>query len=250
MRHVELLGLPGAGKSTLTRAIARKLAEHGAGIDLDRAVHASIRQRGDDPVARLVATVVGPSGKLWKAAYGRSADRVAALSRFLADHPETLEAVLRAQRLRRQRDRHQEVVLGWILNLAARFQLASEVVDGYLLIDEGFCQRAVALFAFGFSDEDRQLLESYIDSIPLPHLVVSVQVDSETARQRLNRRGWSERLAGADSSMRDRFIADAGIVVGLVEEALQDRTEVLAVDGTEPADEVAEHAVQHLLAAN
>ena len=145
MRVVELLGAPGSGKTTLARQLALRLP---GAIELEEAVRSSIRKRGDDSVARIAARVTrSSSSRLWKGAYSRATDRFSALARFIADKPETLEAVLAAQRHRADRDRGQDLALGWVLNLMARYQLAVEGrgSSDWVVIDEGFSQRAVAL---------------------------------------------------------------------------------------------------------
>ncbi|MGA7097800.1 MAG: hypothetical protein WB245_09560, partial [Acidimicrobiia bacterium] len=148
-----------------------------------------------------------------------------------------LEAVLGAQRARTSRDRGQGRSLGWILNLMAAFQLAGEHLgeDEVLMIDEGFAQRSIALCGFGFTDDDRPLLERYLRSMPQPDAVILVDTPLEVCESRLNARGWSERVAEMGVADRRRFLDQTASVVKTVIAYLENTTtELVRVDGTAP----------------
>ncbi len=234
MPVVEFLGIPGSGKSTLARELTGSL---GDAISLEEAVRISIADHGEDAVTRTAARLSrSASSRLWRTAYGRSSDRLAALTRFLAAHPTTLETVLAAQRQRDDRDRGQEMVLGWVLNLMSRYELATASVGNrWLVIDEGFCQRAVAIFSHGFSPADEPLLDDYMSAIPLPDVAVVVETPLDIARERLEKRGWSERVRDLDGEARLRVLESSVSVVGSVITHLErTMTRVIRVDGTGP----------------
>jgi hypothetical protein len=175
--------------------------------------------------------------RLWTAAYARSTDRFSALARFLHDHPAVLETVLGVQQRRAGRDQGQDLVLGWILNLMARYQLATEgSPNAPVVIDEGFAQRAVALFGHGFDPvEDGSDLDFYLATVPRPDLVVAVATPIEVCRSRLDERGWSDRLADVDQAGREGFLQSATEVVTRVVSGVTAReVELIWVDGTTP----------------
>ncbi len=188
-------------------------------------------------MARTVARLSrSSSSRLWRASYARSTDRFSALARFLEATPRTLETVLAAQRSRADRDRRQDLVLGWVLNLMARYQLATEWEgQGWLVLDEGFYQRGVALFSHGFVPEDLPLLTEYLSSVPQPDLVVAVETPLEICAARLDQRGWSERVVDLPSDQRHVFLADAFAVTRAVADHVEaSPTPVKWVDGTTP----------------
>jgi thymidylate kinase len=236
VRVVELLGAPGSGKTTLARQLAQGL---GGAIELEEAVRSSIRERGDDSVARIVARVTrSSSSRLWKGAYSRATDRFSALARFIADKPETLEAVLAAQRHRADRDRGQDLALGWVLNLMARYQLAVEGrgSSDWVVIDEGFSQRAVALFGHGFTAGDGDWLAAYLAAVPRPDVVVLVETPLPTCASRLDARGWSERVTGLSAAGRLSVLESSERVVETVSAWVEEAgIRLLRIDGTESA---------------
>ena len=242
MEVVEFIGPPGAGKSTLLREVVASVEEAGQSVaDLDAATLVAIRAYGVDRLTRAVATLVrSSSSPAWQRAYARSTDRFAALTRFLATNPEAMEVVLAAQRRRRERDLQQERVLSWILNLMAATQLAHETPGPFdwLFIDEGFCQRAIALFGVGFDGEDEMLLRSYVGAIPLPEILIVVEASPSVCEARLDEGEWSQRVTRMNRAQRRAFLSTAAHLVELVtDEAERLGARVIRIDGTAPIGE-------------
>ena len=234
MRVVEFLGAPGSGKTTLAGELARSFP---GAVDLEGAVRTSIGARGEDAMAQTAARISrSSSSRMWRAAYARSTDRFSGLTRFVGANPEFMRTILDGQHSRADRDRGQDLVLGWLLNLMARYQLAIEWARAeWLVVDEGFCQRGVALFSHGFDPSDRPHLDSYLSSMPQPDAVVVVDTPPQIAEARLESRGWSERVRDLPLEERRAFLAGAGEVTRAIADHLDTAgTPVIWVDGTTP----------------
>lgn len=240
MQHIELLGAPGSAKSTISRELLRSLP---GAADLEEATLLAVRNSGHDGLARMAARMSRSSrNPVWRWAYARSPDRFSALQRFINAHPKVMQRVTKTQRRRSDRDLYQDMVLGWLMNLMARYQLAVENHGALetLVIDEGFCQRAVALFGYGFEPGDEPRLQEYLEAIPLPDVVIVVDTPLSVCEQRLNDRGWSERVAGLDETSRQGFLRASAAVVDLVVEFLGSTdTKLIHVDGTTPTADAA-----------
>ena len=103
----------------------------------------------------------------------------------------TAIAILSALRDRRDIDPRQDLAFGWIVELLWSYQLASSSdanARAHLVLDEGFCNRALTLFGYQFSENDLDGLRAYIDSIPAPDLVIVVGCDDEQAASRTTKR--------------------------------------------------------------
>jgi thymidylate kinase len=247
VQHVEFLGVPGSAKSTIAKEIIDLLPD---AVNLEAATLNSVRRSGHDGLARFVAhTTRSGKSRLWRWAYARSTDRFSALARFIHEHPKVMQRVTKAQRRRSGRDQSQDVVLDWLLNLMARFQLAMDDPGDtkYVVIDEGFCQRAVALFGYGFDDRDSSRLGEYLAAIPRPDAVVVVETPLEVCEARLDRRGWSKRVSGLDRVARHEFLVSTAAVVDAVVAYLDTtETRVIRIDGTKPTNETARLLVDTL----
>ncbi|MGD2101282.1 MAG: hypothetical protein PVG83_03535 [Acidimicrobiia bacterium] len=241
-----MLGPPGSAKSTIAGELLGRLP---GSVDLEKAALLAIRHSGEDGVAKFVARLTrAPGNPLWKWVYARSSDRFSALTRFIDEHPKVMQRVTKTQRKRSKRDRSQDVVLGWLLNLMARYQLAVENAELFerLVIDEGFCQRAVALFGYGFDDQDMSRLTEYVEAMPTPDVVILVETPVEICERRLDSRGWSERVTELDPSGRHQFLLDSVRVVEEVVALLGAKSRLIRVDGTKPPTEVTERLITAL----
>ena len=237
MRVVEFLGAPGSGKSTIADLLPAHLEE---AASLPETVRSAIARHGSDRMTRVAARLTrSAESRLWNAAYARSTDRFAALTRFTAAHRDAIDAIVSMQRERAVRDLRPDLVLDWVLNLAARYQLATEGGEsGLLVIDEGFAQRGVALLAGGFEESDLSLLAPYLGSMPRPDAVVMVDTPLDVCWNRLELGGWSQRLDGVDAVGRRRFLeATLSLSSRIASDLEESGARVIWVSGTTPVSD-------------
>jgi len=240
LRHVEFLGVPGSGKSTLARALTDSSGSGGRLRSLDEAARLGLGRSSRDRLTRFFARRArSAESRMWKAIYARAPDRVRAVAGFVTRWPEYVETVVGAQRRRADRDSDQERVLRWIFELGAKFQVASGALgdDDVLVIDEGFAQRAVAVFGHGWRPDEEADLARYVASMPRPDLVFVVDVPLEVCRERLDRSGWPARIAAQAAEVRNAYLEAVSDIVRLTTEMLGAvGVAVERIDGTAHVD--------------
>jgi adenylate kinase len=188
-RRIEFLGVPGAGKSTLYREAIDEFGQVGVdAVSLGDATYALLQAGMQDrivgPAIQLLPRRIGR--KYYRRLAVRSHDRSVALRTFMLENPETVSATLAALEDRRDFDPDQDLLFAWILELFWKYQLTNDPhgTGPYLVLDEGFANRAISIFGFRYADDDEALLRRYIESIPKPSLVIAVTADAEKAASR------------------------------------------------------------------
>jgi thymidylate kinase len=239
MRLIEFLGAPGSGKSTTLGLLEADAPSAGIRLQLlDPVGRIAIARQGRDPVTRAVARTVGRYWRsVWKRAMVRSSDRVAILSRAVVKRPGLATAIIEANDAHNH-DAGADRVMGMLLNHLIGFQLAEETLDDrdWLLLDEGLCNRVTSLFAAGFDTElDRAELDRYLDLIPVPDVLVVVTTPIDVCFDRLEKVGWTERMAGKPAESRRAFLQRSSELVEVCRRHMEAAgSTVVLVDGTIP----------------
>ena len=104
----------------------------------------------------------------------------------------------------------------------------------WLLLDEGLCNRVTSLFAAGFdADLDHAELDRYLDLIPVPDVLVVVSAPIDVCFDRLEKIGWTERMAGKPAVSRRAFLQRSSELVDLCRSYMEAAgSTVVLVDGT------------------
>lgn len=243
MRVIEFLGVPGSGKST-TWAQLTELAEEWPHDTHDEmsAVRLGLAKRGSDPISKVAARTVGSlSDQVWKKAFARSTDRVPALVRAMTSRPQLASTIVDAHGAHNQTARA-DMVLGWMLNLLINYQIAEESLPAtdWLLLDEGFCNRVISLYA---ADQDRPIDEkevrTYLSQIAQPEVLVVMSTPVPVCKQRLDKKGWTPRLKDKSEAERLMFLERSADLVGITADAIRAAgTTVIDLDGTAPSGEM------------
>jgi thymidylate kinase len=223
LRVVELVGTPGAGKTTLMHAVVELLQERG--WSASTIIGAARAHAEETPLGRFISRRTKGRTRhlaLWWLFYGLACvDAVW----FLLDRPRLSYTVLRSQLRRPIRVARRLQVCFWFFQLAGRQRFLSRTArEGeVLVVDDGFLHRAVHIYASHAEQPSPRDVEQYVDLLDAPVLVVRVCADSETCEQRVRRRGvWqhSRRLTVGELA---RYLTASDRVVHIAAEHARDR---------------------------
>ncbi len=183
---VEFIGAPGAGKTTLIPAAIAAFQDQGlrAYTIVDAARPFARRTLLGATLTRL-SPDAWRRPLLWQLFYQASF-----LHRysFFAKHPRLLGLVLTSQwRRPPAADSRNRRVLYWYFRQAGyyNFLKTHARADEALIFDEGFIHRVVQLFASSVEVPEKEQIQTYVDSLPVPDLVVGIQAPPDVCQKRI-----------------------------------------------------------------
>ncbi len=210
---VEMIGIPGAGKTSMLPTVTSTLADFN--FKARRVVDAGRPFARRDPAGAALEKWAPRSIQpklLWQVFYWRS---YAARRRFARKNPELIAHVRQAQRSRQIPRADRRHALYWFFHLTGYYEyLLSHMQPGEALVmDEGFTHRVVQLFATGKEKPDLDSVRRYIDLIPRPDLLIALRAPSELCEARVYRRGIWSRMKGRSGTEISRYFSNAETVV-------------------------------------
>lgn len=210
---VEMIGTPGAGKSTAADELRSLLRARGVpALSIVEAArpHAARTAAGRVVVGLAPSRLRGPL--LWQVF--RGAGMVSA-ARLVAGRSPLLRDVVRSERARQLPAASRRHTLYWFFQLAGRRRFLSRrpAPGEVLVVDDGFLHRSVALHAAPGTPPDLEAVHRYVDAIPAPDLVVAVRAAPETCVRRILARGLWRHRAGMTEAELTRYVDHAAAVV-------------------------------------
>lgn len=189
MSHIEFLGPPGAGKSTIFSQLTASKEFYG-GVKGD-AIHRMFLEKSR-PIHQIVYRVMPqPVREFLEHELLESQFKYGLLEEFVHEYPNFIDAL---SMIMNAVSYEQERVFSFYKRLVEQYQLGTATVDEKetLCLDEGFAQRALAAL---WRDPDRSIsLKKYFDTVPMPELIVHVDAPPEIC---LNRQHERENLVVA-----------------------------------------------------
>jgi hypothetical protein len=260
MFSIEFIGLPGSGKSLLRhRAVESFLGDGLECLTSEEAILEALGRKKDDWTTRLLLRFMSRKRALDKlhAILNRSLSRIGAESRFLEERGGVLQSLLNAEEFQGRSTGEKEVALARLMETAVFHQLISEEVAGSLPVffDEGFAQRTMSLFLYPGVPPGRPHTggpDAYLDSIPLPDLLVKVEVDNQVCYSRTVHRpeGPPIRMTGMDRESALSFLEDCRLMLERSAERLSGRgVPVIPVDNNHSPEEAARRLSRKLKAS-
>ena len=207
--HVELIGLPGAGKSTLKAGMIRRFKKkRKVCLGVSEAFLSSFSKSVDELVSsQLLKMFPSWMGEiLLKRLFIGSKYRFLAQNRFISQRSESIEAILSSDSFHEMPQESRVLALSRFLGTAIEYQVIKEQIeeDVSIVFDEGFFQRGTSLFiipALGKYGASEESVFRYFDSVPSPNLLVLVETDLAKCAERIQTRGLPSRLAHLNPSL-------------------------------------------------
>ncbi len=220
---VELIGPPGSGKSTIAAHLQELLAQTGL-----RAL----------PARGMGQTILDRTGR------HIPLDMVEVSSGFVfcLHYPALAGLVLHGQCRRPGSWKHRLLALIWLLRLGGMYHFLRRSMqqNEVAVFSEGLANHAVNFFTSDQQAPSADLIERYVQHLPRPELLVSVQVPVDTCLARLQgRQALPRRIQGLGSEAITAFVTHQAQAVEMVlGEAQRLGWPVLLVDNTVAADQV------------
>lgn len=256
MYHVEFIGIPGSGKSTVRRALLAELKRRGQTNCLasDEAFFLVARKK-IDVAYRLVLNSLPRS--LARAFAVRIANRsllqFKAQNEFLARYGEALRIFLSSESFRALSLADREIVLGGFLSAGSMYQVIADGApeDAAVFFDERFVQKSMMFISdSGYARDSAQLVAEYLRNVPVADFVVYVRVDPASCLKRMRSRptGLTLRLSTKEDAAVARFVSEASVHIETVAKALSEApgTTLIEVNNEDSLDETISRLAQML----
>lgn len=220
---VEFVGTPGAGKTTLATALVALLEERGiTAADVVGAARDHVRRT---QLGRLIVRAAPRRARdllLWQAFYLLG---LAHAARLWLERPALVRHALRSQLRPRIPLRTRAHVLYWFVHLCGRYRFlrTTSTEREVLVLDDGFLQRAVHLYASPFDEPAEGQITTYVDVIPPPDLVVVAVAGWQECERRVSERGIWRHARHLSSAELSRYLERAERVVDIATRRAQER---------------------------
>lgn len=214
---VEMLGAPGAGKTTMVAAVEEGCRAGGwTPFTIERAARCFAARTVLGRLANRVLPHRFERRAQW--AVYRLASGWHTL-RFAVEHHGLSRYLLASQRGRPAAgDAKGRRVVYWYLRMMGSygFLRSQAAVNEVVVIDEGFAHRAVQLHASAVESPTAAQIAGYVAVLPRPALVVHVRASSATCWRRVQARGAWVRLSHRSPAEVGRFVEHAHETVTLL----------------------------------
>ena len=240
-RYIEFLGLPGSGKTTLARELCGYLnSNNHKAFQAEEALYVALRRRSHYYNVRYPIKYCSyERGKRWlHEVYRQPRFSYDPLNRFLNTH-ENMTAIFCSILQRPENIQDCALLIKWLVRLCGGYQLTQENLkhDEVLVVDEGFCNRAISLFGYGSGAVDYGNLQAYVTHLPAPDLVMCVEASPATREKRLSARGYPARFKSASAQRRKELYCNFDACVSMVVAGLESRgISVLHIDNDGPLE--------------
>ncbi|MFC2157449.1 hypothetical protein ACFLT9_06395 [Acidobacteriota bacterium] len=231
MRHIELIGAPGCGKTTLFRLINDFFSGSDQVLTTQKSLYIGMKKDPIHYMSRKILEIMPPviGQKLAKKLFRWSSTHSHYASRFLRNNRDLWDIVQESQDFSDIPASHKQKIREWIFDFVGYYEFLEENLadEQSVIFDEGFTQKAVSLFVAPGQEPNWNILDSYIEKIPSLKLLVYVDSEKENCLTRINSQNKGRiRMNDMDSQEIEQFIELSIKVCRYVVEAVRQKNRV------------------------
>lgn len=234
MRHIELIGPPGSGKSTLFQLTNVFFSGSDQVLTTQEALYLGMKKDPIHPLSRRILKFMPPfiGQKLAKKLFRWSSTHSHYAHRFLRDKKDLWDIIQESQDIRNIPALHKQKIGEWFFEFAGYYEFLEENLadEQSVIFDEGFTQKAVNLFVAPSQEPVWDFVDSYIEKIPISKLLIYVDSEKETCLTRINSQNKGRiRMNDMDPQEIEQFIELSIKVCRYVVEAVQQKNRAESV---------------------
>lgn len=237
--HIEFIGLPGAGKSTIRTGLLNQLSRSSKEkyLSVDQAL-LHVAKENIDGIYRYPLQILPNhfSLMLLNKINNRSIMHYNAQNEYLALYGGSLQAYLASSAYQSMSEKDRSLVIGFFLEAASIKQCLSNHLssDHTVIFDESLLQKS-----FMFVNHKENLTSStdvinYLEYIPIADIAIVIDTDIEVCLQRIRERprGLTSRLKKLDENEISQFFAASSTHIKTVQQWLlgNTATKVIEID--------------------
>jgi len=189
MRSIEFIGLPGVGKTTLSKGVVKFLQRKLPVTVLtpEKASFYVAKDHCEMSLRKILLCLPETLGqRLFNLLGGRTFWQQEFIIAYILENHKLLQTILDAPRLNKPSDHEFKVVFNGLLQSGGLFTCLKQNSknDWWILFDEGMIQKSM-MFVSSHGTVTQEVVEQFLSQLILPDVIVNLHIDKNTCIERM-----------------------------------------------------------------